>query len=41
MVQRLPEAQDMIADVCELSHTQVQMAFAREKCSGVEIKLVF
>jgi hypothetical protein len=41
VVQHLPEAQDMIANICELSYTQVQMAPSRAKCTGVEIKLVF
>jgi hypothetical protein len=41
VVQHLPEAQIMIADVCELSYTQVQMAPSKVKCSRVEIKLVF
>ncbi|KAJ5348593.1 uncharacterized protein N7506_001846 [Penicillium brevicompactum] len=41
VVQHLPEAQDMVADICELSYTQVQMAPSRAKCSGVEIKLLF
>ncbi|KAJ5473971.1 hypothetical protein N7475_003537 [Penicillium sp. IBT 31633x] len=41
VVQHLPEAQIMIADVCEPSYTHVPRAPSRAKCSGVEIKLVF
>lgn len=38
MVQHLPEAQSMIADICDVSSTE--MASSSAKCS-VEVKLVF
>ncbi|KAJ5556321.1 hypothetical protein N7494_000236 [Penicillium frequentans] len=39
MVQHLPEAQSMVADICDLSSTE--MASPSAKCSEVEVKLVF
>ncbi|KAJ5946417.1 hypothetical protein N7454_003256 [Penicillium verhagenii] len=39
MVQHLPEAQSMVADICELSYTEMDPSSA--KCSEVEIKLAF
>lgn len=40
MVQHLPEAQTMVADICEIPYTQVTDD-PRAKCSRVEVKLVF
>ncbi|KAJ6002565.1 hypothetical protein N7451_005112 [Penicillium sp. IBT 35674x] len=39
MVQHLPEAQSMVADICEFSSTEKGSSSA--KCSEVEVKLVF
>lgn len=38
MVQHLPEAQSMVADICDLSSTE--LASSSANCS-VEVKLVF
>ncbi|CAG8238246.1 unnamed protein product [Penicillium olsonii] len=40
MVQHLPEAQTMVADICELPYTQ-ETDDLRAKCSRVEVNLVF
>ncbi|KAJ5367182.1 hypothetical protein N7541_001123 [Penicillium brevicompactum] len=40
MVQHLPEAQTMVADICEIPYTQ-ETDDLRAKCSRVEVNLVF